>query len=131
MPGVTLQEAAVLLAALAIAAPLSRWLGTGNVLGYLVAGILLGPSTIGLVFSDYEAREILDFAEFARTCWFGPLDVTDVPLVEGDLAIQGERLDEAPAEAVSAAHSAAQERHQAANWLWEGPAVYSQASVAT
>jgi len=64
MPGVTLQEAAVLLAALAIAAPLSRWLGTGNVLGYLVAGILLGPSTIGLVFSDYEAREILDFAEF-------------------------------------------------------------------
>lgn len=64
MPGVTLQEAAVLLAALAIAAPLSRWLGIGSVLGYLVAGMLLGPSTIGWVFSDYEAKEILDFAEF-------------------------------------------------------------------
>ncbi len=48
MPGVTLQESAVLLAALAIAAPLARWLGIGSVLGYLVAGMLLGPSTIGL-----------------------------------------------------------------------------------
>jgi glutathione-regulated potassium-efflux system protein KefB len=64
MPGVTLQESAVLLAALAIAAPLARWLGIGSVLGYLVAGMLLGPSTIGWVFSDYEAKEILDFAEF-------------------------------------------------------------------
>ncbi len=64
MSGVSLQEAAVLLAALAIAAPLARWLGIGSVLGYLVAGMLLGPSTIGLVFSDYEAKEILDFAEF-------------------------------------------------------------------
>lgn len=64
MPGVTLQETAVLLAALAIAAPLARWLGIGSVLGYLIAGILLGPSTIGWVFSDYEAKEILDFAEF-------------------------------------------------------------------
>jgi glutathione-regulated potassium-efflux system protein KefB len=52
------------LAALAIAAPLARWLGIGSVLGYLVAGMLLGPSTIGWVFSDYEAKEILDFAEF-------------------------------------------------------------------
>jgi len=64
MPGVTLQESAVLLAALAIAAPLARWLGIGSVLGYLVAGMLLGPSTIGWVFSDYEAKEILNFAEF-------------------------------------------------------------------
>ena len=64
MPGVTLQETAVLLAALAIAAPLARWLGIGSVLGYLIAGMLLGPSTVGFVFSDYEAKEILDFAEF-------------------------------------------------------------------
>jgi glutathione-regulated potassium-efflux system protein KefB len=64
MNGVTLQETAVLLAALAIAAPLARWLGIGSALGYLVAGLLLGPSTIGLVFSDYEAKEILHFAEF-------------------------------------------------------------------
>jgi monovalent cation:proton antiporter-2 (CPA2) family protein len=64
MPGVTLQETAVLLAALAIAAPLARWLGIGSALGYLIAGMLLGPSTVGRMFSDYEAKELLDFAEF-------------------------------------------------------------------
>ena len=64
MSGVSLQEVAILLAALAIAAPLARWLGIGSALGYLIAGMLLGPSTIGWVFSDYEAKEILEFAEF-------------------------------------------------------------------
>jgi hypothetical protein len=64
MAGVSLEELAVLLAALAIAGPLSRWLGIGTVLGYLVAGMLLGPSTIGWIFSDFEAKEILEFAEF-------------------------------------------------------------------
>jgi glutathione-regulated potassium-efflux system protein KefB len=64
LQGVTLQETAILLAALAIAAPLARWLGIGSALGYLIAGVLLGPSTIGWSFSDYQAKEILDFAEF-------------------------------------------------------------------
>jgi glutathione-regulated potassium-efflux system protein KefB len=64
MPGVSLEELAVLLASLAIAGPLSRWLGIGTVLGCLVAGMLLGPFTIGWIFSDYEAKEILEFAEF-------------------------------------------------------------------
>lgn len=64
MAGVSLEELAVLLAALAIAGPLSRWLGIGTVLGYLAAGILLGPSTIGWIRSDYEAKELLEFAEF-------------------------------------------------------------------
>lgn len=76
-------------------------------------------------------RGTMDFAEFARTCWFGPLDLGGLPLVEGDLAIKGERIDRAPASAFSSALSAAQERHQAANWLWEGPERYSDASVAT
>jgi hypothetical protein len=74
---------------------------------------------------------VMDFAEFARTCWFGPLDITGLPLVEGDLALGGERIDRASADAFSSAHSASQERHQAANWLWAGPALYSEASVAT
>jgi hypothetical protein len=54
-----------------------------------------------------------------------------VPLVEGDLELRGERIDRAPEDVFSSAHSAAQERHQAANWLWEGPERYSEASVAT
>jgi glutathione-regulated potassium-efflux system protein KefB len=64
MVGVSLHEIAVLLAALAIAGPLARWLGISEVLGYLVVGLLLGPNTIGWSFSDYKAKEILHFAEF-------------------------------------------------------------------
>jgi len=79
----------------------------------------------------YLNQEILDFAEFARTCWFGPLDVTGLSLVDSDLALQGARLDRAAPEDFSTAHSAALERHRAANWLWEGPACYSEASEAT
>lgn len=64
---------------------------------------------------------VLDFAEFARTCWFGPLDISGLPLVEGDLGLRGDRIDHAPRDLISMALSVAQERHQAANWLWEGP----------
>jgi hypothetical protein len=74
---------------------------------------------------------VLDFADFARTCSFGPLHLSGLPLVEGDLGFRGERIDRAPQDVFSSAHSAAQERHQAVNWLWEGPERYSNASVAT
>jgi glutathione-regulated potassium-efflux system protein KefB len=61
---VTLSEIAVLLAALAIAAPLAKWLGMGTVLGYLGAGVLLGPFGVQGIFSDVEAKELLHLAEF-------------------------------------------------------------------
>jgi glutathione-regulated potassium-efflux system protein KefB len=61
---VTLNELAVLLAALALAAPLARWLGIAAVLGYLVAGVILGPYGIGRMFSETDAEQVLHFAEF-------------------------------------------------------------------
>lgn len=64
MPNVTLTEVALLLAAMAIAPPLARRFGIGTVLGYLLAGIALGPHGIRHVFSSYEAHEILEFSEF-------------------------------------------------------------------
>jgi len=75
--------------------------------------------------------EAMDFAEFAKTCWFGPMDITGLALVDGDLAIKGQRIDRAEPGAFHAALSTAQERHQAANWLLAGPKLYSDASVAT
>ncbi len=60
----TLNELAILLAALALAAPLSRWLGIAAVLGYLVAGVLLGPFGVGALFSARDAEQVLHFAEF-------------------------------------------------------------------
>src|SRR5688572_23548627 len=51
----------IYLAAAVIAVPLSRAIGLGSILGYLAAGIVIGPWGLGLV-SDVE--NILHFAEF-------------------------------------------------------------------
>jgi hypothetical protein len=75
--------------------------------------------------------KVIDFAEFARTAWFGPLDISGFPLQGGDLAIGGARIDEASPEALGDARSIAHERHLAANWLLEGPERYSEASANT
>jgi monovalent cation:proton antiporter-2 (CPA2) family protein len=55
-----LQETVVFLAAAVIAVPLSRRLGVGAVLGYLAAGLLIGPSVFGFVSN---VDNILHFAE--------------------------------------------------------------------
>lgn len=60
----SLQEIAVLLAALALAAPLARFFGMAAVLGYLLAGVLIGPFGFGALFSVTEAKEVLHIAEF-------------------------------------------------------------------
>ncbi len=64
MHGFSLIDIALLLAAAAIAAPLARWLKIGTVLGYLFAGVLIGPYGVGQAFSFYEVQEILHIAEF-------------------------------------------------------------------
>ena len=54
-------QAFVYLCAAVVAVPIARRLGLGSVLGYLIAGIFIGP-VIGLVGS--ETAEIQHFAEF-------------------------------------------------------------------
>lgn len=56
-----LQEAVLFLAAALVCVPLFRRLGLGTVLGYLAAGILIGPSCLALV---HEYQHILHLAEF-------------------------------------------------------------------
>ena len=51
----------VYLAAAVIAVPVARFLGLGSIIGYLAAGVLIGPAALGLVT---DAEEILHFAEF-------------------------------------------------------------------
>ena len=58
--GQTIGPAVVLMAAAVVAVPLFRRLGLGSVLGYFAAGILVGPSVLGL-FTDSQA--ILHFSE--------------------------------------------------------------------
>lgn len=64
MQSLTLSDIAILLGAAVIAVPLAKWLRIGSVLGYLVAGVAIGPYGVGQIFSVYEAKEILHFAEF-------------------------------------------------------------------
>ena len=56
-----LLDAACFLGAAVVMVPIAKHLGLGSVLGYLAAGILIGPS--GLVIID-EPEVILHFAEF-------------------------------------------------------------------
>lgn len=54
-------EAVVFLAAAVLLVPIFRKIGLGAILGYLAAGVLIGPSALGLIA---EAEEVLHFAEF-------------------------------------------------------------------
>lgn len=55
-----LQEAVIYLIAALIAVPISRKLGFGSVLGYLAAGIIIGPFGLGFIT---DTEHILHFAE--------------------------------------------------------------------
>lgn len=55
-------QATVYLAAAVIIVPLAKRLGMGSVLGYLVAGVIIGPFLIG--FIGEEGEQLMHFAEF-------------------------------------------------------------------
>ena len=55
-------QALIYLAAAVVMVPVTKKFGLGSVLGYLVAGIIIGPSVLGLI--GYEAGKVMHFAEF-------------------------------------------------------------------
>jgi monovalent cation:proton antiporter-2 (CPA2) family protein len=59
-----LVQICLFLAAAAIAAPVARRLGISSVLGYLLAGVLIGPFGFGLLYQGIDVQTILHFAEF-------------------------------------------------------------------
>ena len=64
MVSAQLIQVAVFLAAAAIAAPLGRFTRMGAVLGYLAAGVMIGPYVLGPLYALNDVGEILHFAEF-------------------------------------------------------------------
>lgn len=64
MGNITLEQAVWLLAAAAVAAPLAKMLRIGSVLGYLLAGVLMGPFGFGQIFTTTSAEKLLHVAEF-------------------------------------------------------------------
>ncbi len=57
-----LTDAVVYLAAAVVCVPVAKRLGMGSVLGYLIAGIAVGPQVLG--FIGQEGKDIMHFAEF-------------------------------------------------------------------
>ncbi|MFT5572948.1 MAG: glutathione-regulated potassium-efflux system ancillary protein KefC [Cryomorphaceae bacterium] len=56
-----LVSALIYLLAAVVAVPIAKRLGLGSVLGYLIAGIVIGPSTLALVG---DQTDVMHFAEF-------------------------------------------------------------------
>ncbi|MBI5010811.1 MAG: cation:proton antiporter [Bacteroidia bacterium] len=57
-----MMQALIYLTATVICVPISKRLGMGSVLGYLIAGMLIGPFFLGLI--GKEGEDIMHFAEF-------------------------------------------------------------------
>ncbi|MCB0284288.1 MAG: cation:proton antiporter [Calditrichae bacterium] len=55
-------QAFVYLAAAVISVPVAKKLGLGSVLGYLLAGVIIGPFVLGLI--GEEGQDVMHFAEF-------------------------------------------------------------------
>lgn len=57
-----LEQAVIYLTAAIVCVPIAKKLGLGSVLGYLLAGIIIGPFLLG--FIGDEGKDIMHFAEF-------------------------------------------------------------------
>ena len=62
MTGALLHDALIYLAAAIVFVPIAKRFGMGSVLGYLMAGIIIGPFCLGFVGG--EGRDVMHFAEF-------------------------------------------------------------------
>lgn len=74
--------------------------------------------------------EPVDFVAFSKKCWFGSFDLRGIRTKNKDLAIGENCISEASEAEFDTACSAAQERHQAINWLNWGR-VYSEVDTST
>src|SRR5690606_31230092 len=67
MEGMSLFQAFIYLLAAVVCVPIAKRFGLGSVLGYLIAGVLIGPFVLGPflgIWSGEEARDIMHTAEF-------------------------------------------------------------------
>lgn len=73
----------------------------------------------------------MGFQEFAKTAYFGPLNLEGIRLVENDLGIRGAPISQANEKDWRETLGIVQERHQAVNWIRGNDILYSQVTTDT
>lgn len=81
---------------------------------------------------EFQLRpDPVDFTKMAADAWWGPLDLGDLELVDGDLAIRGTPIARADPDLVQMVSSILTERRLATSWLLGYDALYSEGDVNT
>jgi len=73
----------------------------------------------------------VDFAGMCRDSWFGSIDLSSLPIIEGDLAIAGQPITRADPATRNRAQIAIQHRHRAINWVCGHHPVFSKVDIST
>jgi len=73
----------------------------------------------------------IDFTSYVSDCTWGPLRLDELDIVDGDLAIDGARIDDVEHRRLRHVLSITQERHQALNWLLGWEQLYSEVTTDT
>jgi len=82
--------------------------------------------------ADFQLRKTpLDFAEFAKTAWFGPLKVEGLRFANKDLGIGGYSISEVGDEARNLCRLITVNRRRAAEWLLGQTETYSEVDLST
>lgn len=82
--------------------------------------------------ADFQLqRKSLNFSDFAKTAWFGPLNVEGLRFMNGDLSIGGYAISEAGDEARSLRRLITINRRRAAEWLLGQNETYSEVDLST
>jgi hypothetical protein len=77
------------------------------------------------------SQDRIPFADYVAWATWGPLTVAELDLLDGDLAVQGERIDRISRDQYDRATSIARERHKAFNWLLGFVRIYSLVRTST
>ena len=82
--------------------------------------------------ADYQLKKTpLNFEEFAKSAWFGPLNVEGLRFVGGDLSVGDVAISEADEEAIGICRLITMNRRRAAEWLLGQSEVYSAVDLST
>jgi hypothetical protein len=77
------------------------------------------------------SKDRIPFADYVAWARWGPLTVAELDLIDGDLAVQGERIERLSEDRYHLSTSIARERHKAFNWLLGHHPIYSEVRTPT